>query len=477
MCEEMDVQLYEPALALSVMAQRGGTFMTEDDKQNAHRQAIAMRFIRACGHGEYLQHLRNSFLDGKDIYPKRISDAFAIMDQRVPTRGATYTSNVTNSNNEINTGIAFPTRGTNTTTSINSGSTTHSDITTTSHNQTTSTDNGAYRSSQPTHTTPQVSVNILSMAKLKQQYHITYDSGEDNPFIVREHDNTQATYIFHESNDGLYYHEMNNTQQIYITTVTENKQKYSHNDVKRADGVRTLQKVIGHPTAKQLSYLLDHHLIPNSPFTSHDVRRAKQIYGPDLGNLKGKTTRRNPPTVDQIMQQCPNTIIEQYGSIMLSADVMHVNGIPFFITQSRHIHFGTMDVLPSLQAKDIGTALRCVVNIYARGGFQVTMALMDGAFAGLHDVCNQLQIKLNTTSRDEHVGDVERYICTVKERMRGISNTIPFKRLTRNMVMELAKAVIYWLNSVPSNTGVSPTMNPRTIITGQLLDYHKHCRY
>ena len=61
--------------------------------------------------------------------------------------------------------------------------------------------------------------------------------------------------------------------------------------------------------------------------------------------------------------------------------------------------------------------------------------------------------------------------------MRGISNTIPFKRMTRNMRMELAKAVVYWLNSVPSSTGVSPTMSPRAIITGQLLDYHKHCRY
>ena len=60
------------------------------------------------------------------------------------------------------------------------------------------------------------------------------------------------------------------------------------------------------------------------------------------------------------MQQCPNTIIEQYGNIMLSADVMHVNGIPFFITRSRHIHFGTVDVLPSLQANHIGVALRRV---------------------------------------------------------------------------------------------------------------------
>ena len=163
MCEEMDVQLYEPALALSVMAERGGTFVTEDEKQNAHRQAVAMRFIRACGHGEYLQHLRNSFLDGKDIYPKRISDAFAIMDQQIPTCGDTHTSVVTNNNNEINTGIAFPTRGTSTTTSINSGLTTHSDITLTLHNQTTPTDNGAYQSSQPTHTTHTHSGMIFSV--------------------------------------------------------------------------------------------------------------------------------------------------------------------------------------------------------------------------------------------------------------------------------------------------------------------------
>ena len=136
-----------------------------------------------------------------------------------------------------------------------------------------------------------------------------------------------------------------------------------------------------------------------------------------------------------------------------------------------------MDVLPSLQVADIGGALRRVVKLYGRGGFQVTTALMDGAFVGMHDVCNELQVTLNTTSRDEHVGDIERYIRTVKECMRGISNTIPFKRLTRNMVMELAKGVVYWLNAVPSSTGVSPTMSPRTIITGQLLDYHKHCRY
>ena len=85
------------------------------------------------------------------------------MDQRIPTRGAPHTSVITSNKNEINTGIVFPTRGTSTATSINSGLTTHSDITTTSHNQTTPTDNGAYRSSQPTHSTHTHSGMTFSM--------------------------------------------------------------------------------------------------------------------------------------------------------------------------------------------------------------------------------------------------------------------------------------------------------------------------
>ena len=264
MCEEMGVQLYEPALATSIMSDRGGTIVTEDDKQNAHKQAVAMRFIRACGQGDYLQHIHNNFLDGKDIYPKKISDAFAIMDQRVPNRGTPHTSIMTN-NNDINTGIAYSTQSTSTTTSVNSGLTTQSDSSTgkASHRSMTPLDNGAYHLLQPmtqsTHThsgttfsmqckhpisrtwilldnqatvdifgnpdllrnihgtatplhiqgitgvqmitqqgdlpghglvwyNPHVSVNILSMAKLKQQYHITYDSNKENAFIVRDHD-------------------------------------------------------------------------------------------------------------------------------------------------------------------------------------------------------------------------------------------------------------------------------------------------
>ena len=129
------------------------------------------------------------------------------MDQWVPTCGATHTSTVTNNNNEINTGIAFPTRGTSTTASINSRSTTHSDITTTSHNQLTSTDNGAYRSSQPAHVTHTHSGMIFSV---KSNHNIP------STWILL--DNQATTDIFRNADLLSDIHEV--TSPLYIHGIT-----------------------------------------------------------------------------------------------------------------------------------------------------------------------------------------------------------------------------------------------------------------
>ena len=58
-----------------------------------------------------------------------------------------------------------------------------------------------------------------------------------------------------------------------------------------------------------------------------------------------------------------------------------------------------------------------VVSLYRKAGFKVTTALMDGEFVPLCSGLAELGLRLNETSRHEHVGDIEQYICTVKERM------------------------------------------------------------
>ena len=45
------------------------------------------------------------------------------------------------------------------------------------------------------------------------------------------------------------------------------------------------------------------------------------------------------------------------------------------------------------------------------------------------------------------------------------------------MVIEMANHAVYWLNSFPHPDGISDTLSPRTIITGQTINYNCHCRY
>ena len=102
---------------------------------------------------------------------------------------------------------------------------------------------------------------------------------------------------------------------------------------------------------------------------------------------------------------------------------------------------------------------------------------MDGEFGHLRGKLADMGIALNKTSRDEHVGDIERYIRTVKERMRAVYNTLPFGKILARLVIEMAKASVFWLNGLPPKDYFGNNLSPHTIVTGQKLDYKRHCRY
>ena len=118
-----------------------------------------------------------------------------------------------------------------------------------------------------------------------------------------------------------------------------------------------------------------------------------------------------------------------------------------------------------------------VATLYRKAGFKVTTALMDGEFVPLRGGLAKIGITLNETSRDEHVGDIERYIRTIKERMRSIYNTMPFHKVPARLVIEMAKTAVFWLNAFPVSKGVSRDLSPCTILTGQKVDYKRHCRF
>jgi hypothetical protein len=72
---------------------------------------------------------------------------------------------------------------------------------------------------------------------------------------------------------------------------------------------------------------------------------------------------------------------------------------------------------------------------------------MDREFECLRD--DTPKINMNTTAASEHVPDIERQIRVIKERMRAIKSTLPFKRLPARIVIEMMQYAVLWMNAPP----------------------------
>ena len=81
----------------------------------------------------------------------------------------------------------------------------------------------------------------------------------------------------------------------------------------------------------------------NLPILQEDVRMSEDIYGPSIPHLKGKTECRKIQHVDPVrITSFPKTILDKYKEVTICCDLMHINGIGFLNTISRHIIFATV---------------------------------------------------------------------------------------------------------------------------------------
>ena len=62
---------------------------------------------------------------------------------------------------------------------------------------------------------------------------------------------------------------------------------------------------------------------------------AEDIYGPEVGFLRGKTTRRNTGNVKDVSHaMLPLNVIDNYKQISLCADIIFINKITLMISIS-----------------------------------------------------------------------------------------------------------------------------------------------
>ena len=221
------------------------------------------------------------------------------------------------------------------------------------------------------------------------------------------------------------------------------------------------------------------NLIQNCPVTVADATRSLQIYGPDVGSIRGKTTRSAPHHVSSdLIADLPSYILEKHQRITLCIDLFFVDGLAFFGTISRDIRFVTVEHISSRHIlKNILPCLSRVNNLYRARGFRIVMCHADDEFAFIRDSLLALgNIGLNIAATNEHVPEIERAIRTIKERNRAVVNTLPFTHYPKLLKLALISSAATWMNLFPHANGVSDLLSPRTIMTGTTLNFHTHCR-
>ena len=277
--------------------------------------------------------------------------------------------------------------------------------------------------------------NSLLLANVAKKFHVTYDSKKGNQFVVY---GSKNTLIFKQCERGLYYHKVvlkpkqsHATYVNFVQTVSENEQLYTPRQLERAKEAQCAYIMIGRPSIHMFKSMIQQNMIRNCPINTDDIKRAMHIYGVDLGATKRKTTSKMAPHInnDNIMPGSQD-ILDAHNLVTICIDFFKFDNINYFVSISRDIQFGTVQQVNNFTTETMFECSEHVVSLYKAQGFNPKYIYADEQFKCLkNQLMDSLQVTLVTVPKGTHVKEVERFVRTIKERVRSMLLTLPFKAI------------------------------------------------
>jgi len=180
--------------------------------------------------------------------------------------------------------------------------------------------------------------------------------------------------------------------------------------------------------------------------------------------------------VDMSRINISNALLPKYKDVVLAVDIIFVIKIPYLVIISQHIKFITMEMIKNQKQATLILALKQIISTNQKGGFKVKDVIADNQFECVQGALADLGACLNIAAVDEHVPEVEQCVKTIKERVHSIYNSLTFKKMPTRLIAEIIYASVYWINSFPSESGISRTLSPKPLVTGHRPGYHNHCK-
>ena len=273
------------------------------------------------------------------------------------------------------------------------------------------------------YTSDKAKANLLSYAIVAQEYEIDWIQPE-KCFNVRISDSTKIRFrevnclyvcnvdkdIIESTNIASYL--SNSSYQVTSTT----------RELKQAELARVFIQRLGFPSNQAVVNLLQNGSILNVPVSSSDVRRAENIFGPNLPSLKGKTMKKktSPAKGLEFFESQVQKIQEMHS------DFFHVNEQTFLISVIRPLDLTLTSKVKSLKKKDMKKAFESQLNLITSRNFKVSHIYTDGGISCLSEFFGARGIRHEICGAGAHVPIVENKIKVLKNRMRSILSSLKF---------------------------------------------------
>ena len=334
---------------------------------------------------------------------------------------------------------------------------------------------------------PRVIGNILSFGQcVDELFRIRYFDDED--YFLLQPDPEGIVYKFERFKDAanIYMYidadpdQVSKDYLVAVQTVSENLSKYSKREIARANVARDYLRRLAYATPGMLIKMINNNKIKDLAIGKADVARCVDIYGKDLGNLKGKSTRNKPTIYEKEFEVLDKVQVK--AKQILYIDIMFLNGTGYLITKtSAPLNYRSITKIKARNTQDLFISLRKILIHHKKMRLEVCTIRCDSeSGVASEDMDDKLlsydpSIEIDLSTGGEPVARIEREIRTIKERARAIMSTLPYM-LDHILEEWMLKYIIYMLNWTPSSDTVDWS-SPFERILGRSIDANIELKY